>query len=235
MKIEGKNAVREALRSGVTVDTLLIEKGMNDEIIALARKKQVRMQYLDKRVMDKRSPGGKHQGFIAEISDFVYSTVEEIVASSKGRHFIVLLDGVEDPHNLGSILRVCECAGVDGVVIGKNRSVSVNDTVMRVSAGAANHVKVARVTNLTRVIDTLKAQGIWVYAADMDGDSIYECDLKGDVALVIGGEGKGVTLLVKEHCDGVVSMPLLGKVNSLNASVACGIAVYEAVRQRGGN
>lgn len=232
MKIVGKNAVMEALRSGVTIDTLLVEKGLNHEIVARARKANVKIQYVEKNILDKRSPDVKHQGFIAETSEFNYSTVEEILAAKKDRHFIVILDGLEDPHNLGSILRVCECAGVDGVIIPKNRSVSVNDTVVRISAGASAFVKVAKVTNLNQTIEELKKRNIFVFCADMDGQSIYKTDLKGDIALVIGGEGFGVSKLTKELCDGVIALPLCGQVNSLNASVACGIVVYEVVRQR---
>ena len=175
----------------------------------------------------------KHQGFVAEVCDFVYSSVEEILDNPKGQSkFIVVLDGVEDPHNLGSILRVCDCGGVDGVIIPKNRAVNVNDTVLRTSAGAASHVKVAKVTNVNSAIEYLQKNGVWVYASDMDGKSVYDADLKGNVALVIGGEGKGVSPLTKSKCDYVISLPQKGQVNSLNASVACGIMVYEVVRQR---
>lgn len=232
MKIQGKNAVNEAIRSGATIDTLLAEKGINHEILALARKNKVKIQFVDKKILDKNSPDGRHQGFIAEISDFVYSSVEEILGAKKGHHFILILDGIQDPHNLGSILRVCECAGIDGVIIPKNRAVSVNETVVKVSAGAAAYVKVARVTNLNQTIEELKSRNIFVYAADMEGESIYGTDLKGDIALVIGGEGMGVTRLAKELCDKTVALPIRGEVNSLNASVAAGIVVYEALRQR---
>lgn len=233
MLIEGKNAIHEALKSERTVETLLVEKGMNHQIISIARQQGVKVQFVEKSVLDKKTGSKKHQGFVAEVSDFQYSTVEEILANKKGENnFIVICDGVEDPHNLGSILRVCECAGVDGVIIGKNRQVFVNDTVSRCSAGAVQHVKVAKVTNLTRTIEQLKQEGVWVYCADMDGTEIYSTNLKGNLALVIGGEGKGVSRLVKENCDGVLSLPLFGQVNSLNASVACGIVVYEVVRQR---
>lgn len=146
---------------------------------------------------------------------------------------MVILDGIEDPHNLGSILRVCECAGVHGVIIPKNRAASVNDTAVRTSAGASQYVKVARVANLSNAIATLKKAGLWVFCADMDGREITECNLKGPLALVIGGEDRGVSRLVKENCDGAVSIKMKGKINSLNASVACGVAVYEALRQRG--
>lgn len=233
MKIEGRNAVSEALKSGQTIDNLLVEKNTNHEIIAKARKAKIKIQFVDKKTLDKISTTGKHQGFIAEVTDFVYSSVEDILsAGTEGKRFIVILDGIEDPHNLGSILRVCECAGVDGVIIGKNRSCTVNDTVVRVSAGASAHVKVAKVTNLNTTIEELKAKNIWVYCADMDGVSVYDVDMTGNVALVIGGEGSGVAQLVKTNCDGVVALAINGKVNSLNASVACGITVYEVVRQR---
>lgn len=232
MKIQGKNAITEALKSDVTVEKVLVEKGTNHEIIALARSKGVKVQFVDKYLLDKLCPDKKHQGFVAEISEFSYCEIEDILANKKEHHFILLLDGVEDPHNLGSILRVCECAGVDGVVIPKNRSCGVNDTVVKVSSGASNYVKVAKVTNINTTIEYLKKQNIWVYCADMDGESIYKTDLKGDIAIVIGGEGKGVSTLCRTLCDGVISLPLLGEVNSLNASVACGIAVYEALRQR---
>lgn len=231
MKIEGKNAVFETLKSNTTVDTLLVEKGASHELLALARKKNVKIVYVDKRVLDKRSVSGKHQGFIAEVSEFEYSSIDDILENKKDRHFILLLDGLEDPHNLGSILRVCECAGIDGVVIAKNRSVAVNDTVVRISAGASSHVKVCRVTNINDTIKTLKQKNIWVYCSDMEGQSIYKTQLTGDIALVIGGEGNGVSKLTRELCDGVISLPLFGKVNSLNASVAAGIVIYEAVRQ----
>lgn len=232
MKIEGRNCVLEALRSEtVTVNTLVCEKGKNDSITALARKCGVKIQYVDKSVLDKMSTEGKHQGYIADIAEFDYCEVEDILASNEN-HFIVILDGINDPHNFGSIIRVCECAGVDGIIIGKNRQVAVTDTVIRCSAGAISHVKIARVTNVNNAIRNLQQAGVWVYACDMDGQEITTVDLKGSVALVIGGEGQGVGKLTREVCDGIVSLKLNGKVNSLNASVACGIAVYEAVRQR---
>ena len=162
--------------------------------------------------------------------------VEDIIDSAKDKDgFIVILNEILDPHNLGSIIRVCECAGVDGLIISRDRSASVNDTVMRISAGALNHVKVARVTNINNAIDTLKDNGYWVYGAELGGDNIYKSNLTGKICIVIGGEDSGVKRLTKEKCDGIISIPMFGKVNSLNASVACGIAVYEAIRQRSGN
>ena len=238
MKIEGRNAVGEALKSGSTVDRLLVQKGLIDghsqRIIDSAKAKGVRVAFYDKAVLDRESTGGRHQGFIAEVTDFKYSTLDEILtaASNAGRRpFLLLLDGVEDPHNLGSILRVAECAGVTGVVIGKHRSVSVNDTVVKVSAGAAAHVMVAKVTNISDAAEELKKRGVWVYCADMDGGDLYSTDLKGAVAIVVGGEDKGIGARVKSVCDGVVSIPLKGKVASLNASVAAGIVAFEKVRQ----
>ncbi|MBR2966774.1 MAG: 23S rRNA (guanosine(2251)-2'-O)-methyltransferase RlmB [Clostridia bacterium] len=233
MKIEGKNCILEALRSDtVSVNTLLVDKGANHSIIRIAREKGVKVQFVDKAILDKETIEGKHQGFIADVSEFVYSEIEDILASSP-TPFVVVLDGINDPHNLGSIIRVCECAGVDGIIIGRNRQVAVNDTVMRCSAGAVSYVKIARVTNVNNAIKQLQQAGVWVYACDMDGQEITTTNLKGAVALVIGGEGSGVSRLTRETCDGIVSLKLKGKVNSLNASVACGIAVYEVLRQRG--
>ena len=237
MNIEGRNAVSEAIKSGATIESLLVEKGTNHSIVALARQNGIKVQFVERNVLDKISVTKKHQGFIAKVTSFEYSDVEDILAVAKERgedEFIVMLDGVEDPHNLGSILRVCECAGVHGVIIPKNRAVGVNETVVKTSAGASNYVKVARVTNLANTIDDLKKAGLWVYAADMDGADIYATDLRGRVCLVVGGEGKGVGRLVKERCAGVVALPTLGKVNSLNVSVACGVTVYEILRQRAG-
>lgn len=233
MKIEGRNCVLEALRSeNVTVNTLTCEKGKNDSVTALARRKGVKIQYVEKFVLDKESLNGKHQGYIADVTEFSYCRIEDILAVSPNP-FVVVLDGINDPHNFGGIIRVCECAGADGIIIGKNRQVAVTDTVARCSAGAVSHVRIARVTNINTAIKTLQDAGVWVYACDMDGEDITSADLTGSVALVIGGEGSGVGKLTRQLCDGVVSLRLKGKVNSLNASVACGIAVYEAVRQRG--
>lgn len=235
MNIEGRNAVSEALKADTTFEALLVEKGLNHSLVALARQKGVKVQFVDKKVLDKISVTKRHQGFIGKVTDFEYSQVEDILSLAKQRgedEFIVVLDGVEDPHNLGSILRVCECAGVHGVIIPKNRAVGVNETVIKTSAGATQHILVSRVTNLTNTIADLKKAGLWIYCADMDGEDIYKTNLTGRICLVVGGEGKGVSRLVKENCDGVVSLRLKGNVNSLNASVACGIVVYEALRQR---
>ena len=233
MKIEGRNSVYEALKSDdVTVNSLMVEKGSANSIIALARSKGVKVTFVDKSVLDKASIEGKHQGYIADVTDFDYCEVEDIIASNP-TPFVVILDGLSDPHNFGSIIRACECAGVDGIIIGRNRQVAVNDTVVRTSAGAVAHMKIARVTNINTAIKQLQEKGVWVYALDMDGQEITTVNLTGSVAIVVGSEGDGISAYTKKCCDGVVSLQLKGKVNSLNASVACGIAVYEVVRQRG--
>ena len=232
MRIEGKNAVYELLKSGTTVNKVLIQKEETGKIVALAKQMGVKVQFVDKKVLDKESVTGKHQGYIAEAVDFEYCDLEDLL-NKDGDKLIVVLDEINDPHNLGSIIRVCECAGVDGIVIGKNRQVQVNETVVRCSAGAISHVKIARVTNINTAIETMKNNGVWVYCADMDGQRMYDANLPGNIALVVGGEGNGVSRLTKSLCDGVISIDLRGKVNSLNASVACGIVVYEALRQRG--
>ena len=233
MRIEGRNSVIEALKSDtVTVNTLMCEKGVQNSIIALARQKGVKISFVDKAVLDKASIEGRHQGYIADVTDFDYCEIEDILASAE-TPFIVVLDGINDPHNFGSIIRAAECAGVDGIIIGRNRQVAVTDTVVRCSAGAVSHVKIARVTNVNNAIKQLQDSGVWVYALDMDGEEITTANLTGAVAIVVGSEGDGISAYTKKCCDGVVSLKLNGKVNSLNASVACGIALYEVVRQRG--
>ncbi len=238
MKIEGRNAVAEAIRAGKTIDRLLVQKGLKDvaanKIIDDAKSRGIKIFFRDKEALDRESAQKRHQGFLAEITDYVYATLDDVLQNAAQKNeppFVLLLDGVEDPHNLGSILRVAECAGAHGVVIPRHRSVSVNETVIKVSAGAAAHVSVAKVTNINDAIDELKAQNIWVYAADMDGASLYDTDIKGAVAFVIGGEGQGVKRLTKQKCDGVVSIPMFGKVNSLNASVAAGVVAFEKRRR----
>ena len=239
MIVEGKNPVREALKSGVTVEKLMVLKGSFDreisQIIALAKKADVKVIYVDKPVLDKASQTKRHQGVLMSVTDFKYSSVKDIVQSARDAGedlFVIILDGVTDPHNLGSVIRVAECVGAHGVIIPERRSATVNDTVVKVSAGAIAHVKVARVTNVNDVIRDLRDDFVKVYAAEAGGELIYNADLKGDIALVIGGEDTGVHALTKKLCDGVVSLPVCGKVNSLNASVACGAVCYEALRQR---
>lgn len=239
MKIYGRNAVSEAIRSGQTIDRLVVQEGLRDananSIINEAKNAGIKIFFRDKTALDRECPPrARHQGFLAEVTDFDYSELDDIFAYAEERGeppFIVILDGVEDPHNLGSVLRVAECAGVHGVIIPRHRSVSVNDTVVKVSSGASAYVRVAKVTNINDAIAELKTRGVWVYAADMDGDDLYSTDLKGAIGFVIGGEGKGVKRLTRELCDGVVSIPMFGHVNSLNASVAAAVVIYEKVRQ----
>ncbi len=236
MKTEGRNAVIELLKTDKNIDKLLIEKnpqGSLKSIFAEARKKNVRVQFVERKVLDKQSEEGRHQGVIAYTTDFIYSSLEDVISSKRENGgFIVLCDGIEDVHNLGSIIRVAECAGADGVIIPSTNSASVTEAVIRISAGAANHVKVAKVNSLNRAIDELKKNGYWLYALEADGSDIYGADLTGNIAIVVGGEDRGVRRLTREKCDFTLSIPLKGKVNSLNASVAFGIAAYEAVRKR---
>ena len=239
MIIAGRNAVKEALSGGAKLETLYVAKGAHDtgKLVALAKENGVEIRFEDRNVLDKLAGDVKHQGVAAKTSEYVYADLDDLVspgAAEGAAPFLLLLDGIEDPHNLGSILRVAECAGVDGVVIPMRRSASVNATVIKVSAGAALHVKVARVGNINDAVRKLKDAFFNVYCADMDGQPMYSADMRGATALVIGGEGGGVGALTAKLCDKKLSIPQFGKVNSLNASVACGIVCYEAVRQRGG-
>ena len=237
MKTEGRNAVIELLKTGKNIDKLLIEKGAQGSIsmiFAEARKKNIRVQFVDKQVLDKESETRRHQGVIAFTTDYEYYDLEDIIAEKKNEKggFVVLCDGIEDVHNLGSIIRVAECAGADGVVIPKSGSASVTESVIRISAGAAEHMKVAKVPNLNQAVEKLQKAGYWVYALEAGGEDIYKEKFDGNVALIVGGEDSGVKRLTKEKCDKIVSLPLQGKVNYLNASVALGIAAYEVLRNR---
>ena len=237
MKTEGRNAVIELLKTGKNIDKILLEKGAQGSlglIFAEARRKNIRVQFVDKQVLDKESETRRHQGVIAFTTEYEYFELEDIIAEKKSEKggFIVLCDGIEDVHNLGSILRVAECAGADGVVIPKMGGASVTESVIRISAGAAEHIKVAKVPSLNHAIEVLQKNGYWVYALEAGGEDIYGEDFSGNIALVVGGEDSGVKRLTKERCDKVLSLPLQGKVNSLNASVALGIAAYEVVRHR---
>lgn len=235
MLLIGRNAVYEALRSVVTVEKVLILKdapNLNAKPIAdLCREKKIPVQYVDRRVLDKLSAGENHRGFIGTATDYSYCDYEELF--TKDDLMLLLLDGIEDPHNLGAIIRSAECAGADGIIIPRRRCCGVTDTVIKVSCGAASHVKIAKVNNLNDVIRDLKDRNVRVLAADMDGESVFNADLTGPLALVIGSEGNGVHSLTRKLCDGAVSLPQKGKINSLNASVAAGIMLYECVRQRG--
>lgn len=237
MIIEGRNAVSELLKTEKTIDKVLVQNGMRDEksreLVKALGESGVKFSYADKNVLDKQSPDGRHQGFIAFVSDYVYADFDDMVAESAGKNcFFLVLDGIEDPHNLGSIIRVAECGGLDGVIIGKHRSAAVTDSVMRISEGGANHVKIARVTNVNSALEKLKEAGVWVYGLELGGQDIYKTDLRGRIAIVVGGEDTGINKLTRKKCDAVVSMKMNGKINSLNASVACGVAVFEALRQR---
>lgn len=237
MITEGKNAVAELLKTDKTIDKVLVENGLRDPasraLVAAIKECGVKFSYADKAVLDKQSKSGRHQGFIAFSSDFVYSELDDMIKKADGRDcFFLILDGIEDPHNLGSIIRVAECGGLDGIIIGKHRSACVTDAVMRISEGAANHVPVARVTNVNNALESLKEAGIFVFGLEIGGSDIYRSDLTGRIALVIGGEDTGVNKLTQKKCDGVLSIAMHGKINSLNASVACGVAVFEALRQR---
>ena len=237
MKVEGRNSVYELLKTDKEIDKILVRKDLQDEaskrLINVIKSHKVKIQLVDKYVIDKESESGRSQGFIAYVSDYKYFDLSDIVDGAKDKDgFIVILNEILDPHNLGSIIRVCECAGVDGIIISKDRSASVSDAVMRISEGALNHIKVARVVNINNAIKELKSSGYWVYGTDSMGGEMYKTDLTGKIAIVIGGEDSGVKQLTKKNCDGIISIPMFGKVNSLNASVACGVVVYEAVRQR---
>ena len=237
MKTEGRNAVIELLKTNKTIDKILLEKGAQGTlglIFAESRKRNIRVQFVDKQVLDKESETRRHQGVIAFTTDYEYYDLDDIIAEKKSEKggFVVLCDGIEDVHNLGSILRVAECAGADGVVISKSGCASVTESVVRISAGAAEHIKVAKVPNLNQAVEKLQKEGYWVYALEAGGEDIYKEKFDGNIALVVGGEDSGVKRLTKEKCDKTLSLPLQGKVNSLNASVALGIAAYEVVRNR---
>ena len=235
MKIEGRNAVLELLKTSATVDKILMQKGAEHSagrIFAMAREKNIRVQFADGKALDRESETGRHQGVIAYVSDYEYADFDRFLEKKDAPRFVVICDGIEDVHNLGSILRVAECAGADGVIILKNKSAQVNGAVVRISEGAANHIAVARVPGINYAVDELKKSGYWVYGLEADGENIYGTDLRGDIALVVGGEDRGISRLAREKCDKILSLPLKGNVNSLNASVALGIAAYEAVRQR---
>ncbi len=237
-KIIGRNPIIEALKGERTIEKLVLlntGQGSLKKIEAMAKEQGVFLQWADKNTLDRLSEGGVHQGVMAYISSFQYSEVEDMIQLAKSRGedpLLILLDGVEDPHNLGAILRTADGAGAHGVIIPKRRSAAINATVAKASAGAVEYVKVAKVSNLTQTIERLKEAGLWIGACDMGGQLYHQTNLKGGLALVIGGEGQGIGRLVKEKCDFVLSMPMNGCVNSLNASNAAAILMYEAIRQR---
>ena len=238
-QIEGRNAVLEAFRSGKCVDKLFILDGCQDgpvrTIAREARKTDTIINYVSKERLDQLSETRAHQGVIAQAAAYEYSTVDEIRARAEEKGeppFLILLDNVEDPHNLGAIIRTANLAGAHGVIIPKRRAVGLTSTVAKTSAGAINYTPVAKVTNIVRTIEKLKEKGIWFVCADMGGEIMYDLDLTGPMGLVIGNEGEGVSRLVREACDFTASIPMKGDIDSLNASVAAGVLAYEIVRQR---
>lgn len=243
--IIGRNACLEALRSEREIERLTVLKQRNgrgakpegslQKILAKAKDRHIPVFYADREEMDRMAAGGVHQGVIATVSDYVYRSVDDLlqVAADRGEPpFLIILDGLEDPHNLGAVMRTAECVGAHGVIIPQRRAVSVNATVMKTSAGAAEHMGCARVKNIPRVMEQLQQQGVWIYGCDMDGSDCFETDLTGPAAIVIGNEGKGISRLVREKCDFIISIPMRGQINSLNASNAAAIIMYEILRQR---
>ncbi|MCI7321688.1 MAG: 23S rRNA (guanosine(2251)-2'-O)-methyltransferase RlmB [Lachnospiraceae bacterium] len=238
-RIEGRNAVLEAFRSGRTIDKLYVldhcQDGPVRSILREAKKHDTIINYVRKERLDQLSETGKHQGVIAVSAAYDYAEVSDILEAAAGKGeppFVFILDGIEDPHNLGAIIRTANLAGAHGVIIPKRRAVGLTPTVAKTSAGALNFTPVAKVTNLTAVMKELKEQGMWFVCADMDGTSMYDLNLTGPIGLVIGNEGEGVSQLVKKTCDMTASIPMKGNIDSLNASVAAGVLAYEIVRQR---
>ncbi len=238
--IEGRNAVLEALRSGRDIDRILILDGAHDNALGsiikeIKKHRETKLEFVEKKRLEELSASGKHQGVIAFLAAYNYVEVEDIIkrAEKKGEApFVFILDGIEDPHNLGAIIRTANLCGAHGVIIRLNRAVGLTATVAKASAGAINYTPVAKVTNIANTIDELKKAGMWFVCADMDGESMYKLNLKGSIGLVIGNEGKGVSELVKRKCDMIAAIPMFGDIDSLNASVAAGVLAYEIVRQR---
>lgn len=237
--IEGRNAVIEALKSDKTIEQILVAKGDSEGSInvvyALAKEKKIVLKEVDRKKLDQMSETGAHQGVIAIVTPYKYYEIQDILkdAEQKGeKPFIIVLDEIEDPHNFGSIVRTAEVCGAHGIIIPKRRNVGVTPTVYKSSAGAVEHVKIAKVTNINNAIDLLKEKNIWVYGADMDGEKYcFDTNLTGAVAIVVGSEGRGISKLTKEKCDALVKIPMVGKITSLNASVAAGIIIYEVLKQ----
>lgn len=239
-QIEGRNSVIELLKSGKDINKLFVQRGEKHgsilEIIKLAKNNKVIITEIDKAKLDKMSQTHNHQGVIAIIPPYEYCEVDDILENAKQKNedpFILILDQIEDPHNLGSIIRTAECSGVHGIIIPKRRAAQVNSTVNKTSAGAAEYVKIARVNNLNETINYLKEKNIWIYGTDAQGSSYYdEQDYKGGIGIVIGSEGFGMSRLVRENCDFLIKIPMKGKINSLNASVSAAIVMYEVMKQR---
>jgi 23S rRNA (guanosine2251-2'-O)-methyltransferase len=240
--IVGRNPVLEVLKAEKEIDKIYVSKGelkgSIKKIISIAKDKNIVIQYVDKKKLDQIAPGVNHQGVAALVTPYDYYSIDDILnkaKESKKPPFIIILDGIEDPHNLGAIIRTAECAGVHGIIIPKRRAAHVTETVYKSSAGAVEHMLIAKVSNIPSTIDRLKDDGLWIYGADANGENYYfDTELKGPVALVIGSEGKGISKLVKEKCDFLVKIPMYGKISSLNASNAASILIYEVVRQNYG-
>ncbi len=238
--IEGRNAILEAFRAGKTIDRLFVLDGCKDgpvqTIMREAKKhKDTVVNFVKKERLDQLSETGKHQGVIAYAASYEYAEVDDILAKAAAKNedpFVIILDGIEDPHNLGAIIRTANLAGAHGVIIPKHRAVGLTATVAKASAGALNYTPVAKVTNIVKTIEELKDKGLWFACADMGGTEMYKLNLKGPIGLVIGNEGSGVSRLVKENCDMIASIPMKGDIDSLNASVAAGVLAFEVVRQR---
>ena len=230
MYIYGKNVAKQMIEDHLKIKKAFIYKNLKDqEMILELKNSNIPIQYLEKYELDKMVDGN-HQGIILSVSDYQYASIDEII--SDPRDFIVILDHIEDPHNFGAIIRTCEAAGVSGIVIPKDRSVEVNSTVIKVSTGAINHVKITQVPNLVRTIELLKKEGYWIIGTDMEGTSYKEIDYTGKIAIVIGNEGFGMSRIVEKSCDFIASIPMRGTTNSLNASVATGIMIFEAISKR---
>ena len=241
-KIIGRNPVMEAIRSGRSIDKILIKKGKYEgsviPIIKKAKSAGIIIQEVDRSKLDVIAEGENHQGIIAYVSAYEYATVSDILdraAEKNEAPFVIICDRITDPHNLGAIIRTANCVGAHGVIIPKRNSAGLNSIVAKTSAGAVEYTPVAKVTNISKTIDDLKEKGLWIAGADMDGEEMYKVDLKGALGLVIGSEGEGISRLVREKCDFIASIPMGGDINSLNASVAAGVLMYEALRQRKAN
>lgn len=238
--IEGRNAVIEALKSDRTIEYILVTTGNTtgsiNKIFGIAKEKGIVIKEVDRKKLDSMSVTGSHQGVIAVVTPYKYCEIEEIIQYAEEKSekpFVLVLDEIEDPHNLGSIIRTAEICGVHGIIIPKRRNVGITPTVYKTSAGAIEHMKIAKVANINNAVDKLKENGIWVYGADMDGESYcHQTDFTGAVALIIGSEGRGISKLTKEKCDMLVKIPMTGKITSLNASVAAGIMMYEVLKQK---
>ena len=238
--VEGRNAVIEALKSDRTIEYIMVAKGDTkgsiNVVTSIAKEKSVVVKYVDRAKLDGISQTGSHQGVIAIVTPYKYCSIQDILnkAKEKGEDpFILILDEIEDPHNFGSIIRIAEVCGVHGIIIPKRKNVGVTPVVYKTSAGATEYIKIAKVTNINVALEELKTAGVWIYGADMHGEKYcYDTDLRGPIALVVGSEGKGISKLTKSKCDVLIKIPMIGKVNSLNASVACGMIAYEILKQR---